>query len=209
MAVGKMAFLTGVSGGGKTHLANQLATEGCAVIPGDHVAHLCALRLCPYLHPRAAWDLRLWEFVLNHCDVRSAMRRTLLDVYNIMPAAASGNETVWRRIEAGKPIVAEALLFGMAGFRKAFSEAMRDAGWPGEGDGIFHLDLAPGNVSELYRGRIEKGERPHDKPVSEATVLEWKRDLERRLVGTGATGCPDRESVASAIRAFFQIPHQA
>ena len=201
--MGQIAYLTGVPGSGKSTLANRFGLAGCAVIPGDYIAHFTSVRLCPFLNPGRTWHWDLWEALLTHCDVRSAMRRVLVDVCSITPAP--NHETMWERALADRPVIVEAHLLGMAGFRRAFGEALRDAGCQFAGGGLFLLDVEPAAIVKHVQGRIESGDRPKERPLDEAKVKGMQRHLEGYLSGSEVVRRPDRDSMADTLRASLGI----
>jgi hypothetical protein len=92
----KIAYLIGVSGAGKGYVADRLKDE-FDVINGDAIHHLAGLRLCPFVKPERVWHWDLWEALVKHCDVRTAMRLEI--------EAACGTLS-----GSGRPVLAEAVI---------------------------------------------------------------------------------------------------
>ena len=188
--MGKLACLIGVSGAGKGFVVEKMLREngGFEIITGDIVLHHAAIRLCPYLKPVHAWDWELWKLLVRDCDVRSAMRRTILDLVGCGSISAPSD----------KPLLAEATLFGMKSLRVDFQFALQKAGFDISESRVFWLDVSPKLVLE----QIRKRDRQNERMIDEAEV-------DRRVKQYADTdpGADDRsddgEKVASAIREFF------
>src|SRR5688572_8585656 len=110
----KIAYLTGESGSGKTTLASDLVERRpYDSLTGDRLIHFAACRLCPYVRPKHAMSTDLWLVLCEHCDLRSAFRRTILDLY---PGIA----------QSRRPILAEATLFCLGTLRNELHGAVSD-----------------------------------------------------------------------------------
>jgi hypothetical protein len=116
------------------------------------------------------------------------MRRTILDLVNcgIIPAPT------------GKPLLAEATLFGIRPLRDEFQIALKEAGFDISESRVFWLDVPARTVLERIRQRGRQNERWID-----------EAEVERRIEQFADTGpgadyrSHDGEEIASAIRDFF------
>jgi AAA domain len=183
----KIAYLIGESGSGKTTLAERIEKSGLAtVVTGDLVLHHAMGRLCPYVKSRHCMAPDLWESLASHCDLRSAFRRTIVDLYPRLPAS-------------NKPILAEATLFCLARVQCEFQLAIADVRPDVRETRTFWLDATPERLVEYI------GERPRDE--TKIDLGEARKRLEyftSRLGGREDMRSHDAEVIAVQIAAYLE-----
>jgi len=151
--------------------------------------HWAAQRLCPYLTSGHAWAWDLWAALSKHCDLHSAFRRTLADVYG-------------DQLSSGNPILAEATLLGLSPVRGAFHSALVDL-LPGGIEGrIFWLHPTASELVDRFNGRIDRGERKGGK----IDVEQARKDLsfyELQMMGCNPLCTGDSSEMEEKRREFL------
>lgn len=191
----RIAYLIGIPGSGKTEVAKRLIEKyggEIDVIAGDHLLHWSAVRLCPYIKPGHNWDWGLWESLTRNCDLRSAFRRTILDLSNVkaLPSPAPG-----------KLLLAEATILGLSRLRDQFQEALDDAGFFIAASRVFWLKVPPVTIWERVRERNRENERWIDMGEVERRHRQYM-DCETKA----EFHSHDSDEIASAIREFLLAP---
>jgi hypothetical protein len=191
----KIAYVIGIVGAGKGHVANRLKAElgdRLEVITGDRLLHLASARLCPYVGPGHNWDWELWKAITRTSDLRSALRRTIQDMLHCggFPAPATG-----------KLLLGEATLFGLRELRRGFESALNDLGFGVTSTSAFWLNPPPERVLEQIRGRG----RQNESCVDEKVVSVWHQQYLGSDIGADFQS-PLPDEVTVAIRRFILEP---
>lgn len=133
----KIAYLTGVSGAGKSHIA-KLFPKNIHVIEIDPIKEHSALRLCPSLKSDVdAWQF--WKAMSKFCDVRTAISITFKE-RNALP------------YNPPQSILAEATILVLDEWRFAFRQALEDSGISITNEKLFWFDPP----TEILLSRIKK-----------------------------------------------------
>lgn len=133
----KIAYLTGVSGAGKSHIA-KLFAKNIHVIEVDAIKEHSALRLCPGLKS----DVDTWQFwkaMNKFCDIRTALAITIKE-RNALP------------LNPPQSILAEATILVLDEWRFAFRQALEDFGISITDEKLFWFDPS----TEILLSRIKK-----------------------------------------------------
>lgn len=183
----KVAFLVGVPGSGKTTLATSVPGFEKSVLFGDHVIHWTSARLCPFLEPNHQWSEHYWSSMIRHCDVRSAMRRVLIDVF--------GSPRL--------PLILEGYLFAIPGLRAAFISAIRDVHRVEPASQVFWLDIeAEANVERIENRR--KSERVMERPITIEESKRRQRFTKEQTAGGNVVIETDADVLRAKIQAFLE-----
>lgn len=136
----KIAYLTGVSGAGKSYISRLLA-KSVYVVSVDPISQRSALRVCPFLRSGiGSWQL--WQTLFQFSDRRTialAIATTLKEL-NTLPSSSS------------QSILVEGAILALDEWRLVFRQALEDCGISVVNEKLFWLDPP----TEILLSRIQK-----------------------------------------------------
>jgi hypothetical protein len=181
----KIAYIVGVTGAGKGHVADSLNSVS-HVITVDGIQHFAGTRLAPFSIAGAVWNWEFWRSLLKHNDVPSAIQ---LAIENRHPGS----------LNDGIPIVAEAAILAMDDWRKAFAEALHRIDVTVDNEAIFWLDPPVEQLLLNIQTRDRPNQRDFDQKKAEDS-RQWYRSQAKHLLHCRYESA---ETVTAAVQRFF------
>jgi predicted kinase len=181
--VTRVAYLFGVSGSGKGHIAEGLEKD-VQVIPGDRLRDEAARRLCPEGGgPSDPW--KRWDYYLRTFDVPPTF------------SAILGERRP--RLSNNRPILAEGFNLGHDDWREALRAALTARGIAITAERIFWID-PPAKV--IWENRRRRGRKAQSKESLE-TVRQHRGCYHQWVSHHVSCRYHDAEEAIRAIREFL------
>lgn len=181
----KIAYLIGVTGSGKSHIARQLS-DRAHWVEIDGVQLYAGREVFPLTRPELIWRRDAWRTAFEIVDCRTLLRKVFENLH--------GNV-----LNHERPILAEGAILGWAPWRELFQFALQDSGLEFSEPKFFWMDPAP----EQILANIQQRARPDEPPASLSRVQGLKQRYEQIAPQAFAIKSSDASQLTQAIEAFL------
>lgn len=181
----KIAYLIGITGAGKSHIARQLF-DRAHWIEIDGVQFYAGREIFPPNRPELIWRRGAWRTALEEIDCRTLFREALEELH-------------FEALSSDRPLLIEGAILAWAPWRELFQLALQDFGLEFPEPKFFWLDPVP----EQILANIQQRTRPDEPPSSLARVQGLKQRYEQIAPQAFAIKSSDASQLTQALEAFL------